>query len=136
MIFASGTQFHTYLLWVDACLVQRLNRFLNVKAVVAAFNQEKAVIIQLQTSRRFISSSSSEAVAGAGQPRSPGGAAAGGCEQEAVPGAGARALARVARTQPRALRPGAAARALQHPGGRDLVLLGRLIARAAAAQGE
>ena len=81
----------------------------------------------------FVSSFSSEAVAGAGQPRSPCGAEAGGCEQEAVPGAGARALAR---TQPRALRPGPAARPLQHPGGRDLVLLGGLIARAAAAEGE
>ena len=45
-------------------LAKCLNRFLNVKAVVAAFNQEKALsgafssmIVKLQTSRRFVSSS-------------------------------------------------------------------------------
>ena len=42
-----------------------VNRFLNVRTVVAYFNQEKAlvgafcVIIKLQTSRRFVSSSTS-----------------------------------------------------------------------------
>ena len=38
MTFASATQFHVYLpwVWVKAC-------FLNVKAIVAAFNQKKAL---------------------------------------------------------------------------------------------
>ena len=39
MIIASGTQFHVYLLWG-----QRPFSVLNVKAVVAAFNQEKALV--------------------------------------------------------------------------------------------
>ena len=56
MIFALVTQFHVYLYWVD--------RFLNVKVAVDIFNWKKAlveafsVVVKLQTSRRFVSSSS------------------------------------------------------------------------------
>ena len=39
MTFALRTQFHVYFLWG-----QRLNSVLNVKAVVATFNQEKALV--------------------------------------------------------------------------------------------
>ena len=42
MTFMSGTQFYNYLLWVNAPLAKCLNSVLNVKVVVAAFNQEKA----------------------------------------------------------------------------------------------
>ena len=42
MIFGSMTQFHVYLLWVNAPLALRLNRFLNVKALVGALSREKA----------------------------------------------------------------------------------------------
>ena len=60
MIFTSGTLFHVYLPWVDARLAKCLNRYLNVKVVVAAFNQERpfSVIVKFQSSRRFVSSSS------------------------------------------------------------------------------
>ena len=37
MIIASGTQFHVYLPWGQC-------PFLNVKVVVASFNQEKALV--------------------------------------------------------------------------------------------
>ena len=63
MTFMSGTQFYIYLLWVNALLAKCLNRVLNVKVVVAAFNQEKAilgafsVIVKLKTSWRFLYSS-------------------------------------------------------------------------------
>ena len=56
MTFMSGTQFYIYLLWVNALLAKCLNSVLNVKVVVAAFNQEKAilgafsVIVKLKTS--------------------------------------------------------------------------------------
>ena len=42
---------HLLLLWFNAHLAYCLNTFLNVKAVLAAFNQEKekAVIVKLQT---------------------------------------------------------------------------------------
>ena len=43
MTFASRTQFHVDR-GVNACLAQGLNSVLNVKAVVAAFNQEKALV--------------------------------------------------------------------------------------------
>ena len=43
MIIALATQFHVYLLW-DLCLFSCLNSVLNVKALVAAFNQEKALV--------------------------------------------------------------------------------------------
>ena len=43
MIIASGTQFHVYS-GVNARLAECLNSVLNVKAVVAAFNQEKAQV--------------------------------------------------------------------------------------------
>ena len=43
MIVASASQFHVYYL-VNACLAYCLNSVLNVKAVVAAFNQEKALV--------------------------------------------------------------------------------------------
>ena len=35
---------YVYLLWVNTCLAYCLNSVLNVKAVVAAFNQEKALV--------------------------------------------------------------------------------------------
>ena len=44
MIIASASQFHVYLQWVNASLALCLNRVLNVKAVVGAFNQEKALV--------------------------------------------------------------------------------------------
>ena len=46
MTYASVTQFHVYLLlgWVNARLAHLLNCVLNVKAVEAAINQEKALI--------------------------------------------------------------------------------------------
>ena len=43
MIFVPATHFHIYLLSLSACLAQCLSSVLNVKAVVAAFNQEKAL---------------------------------------------------------------------------------------------
>ena len=58
MIFVPAIQLHIYLLSLSACLAQYLSSVLNVKVVVAAFNQDKdlvgafSVIIQLQTSRR------------------------------------------------------------------------------------
>ena len=39
--------FHVFLPWVNACLASCLNSVLNVKAVVAAFNQEKALVVAL-----------------------------------------------------------------------------------------
>ena len=63
MTFMSGTQFYIYLLWVNALLAKCLKSVLNVKVVVAAFNQEKAilgafsVIVKLKTSWRFLYSS-------------------------------------------------------------------------------
>ena len=44
MTFTSQSQFHVYLPWLDACLVQCLNNVLNVKVLVGAFNQEKALV--------------------------------------------------------------------------------------------
>ena len=44
MTFASASQFHVYLVWVKACLAWCLNSVLNVKALVGAFNQEKALV--------------------------------------------------------------------------------------------
>ena len=44
MIVASQTQFHVYLTGVNARLVECLNSVLNVKALVGAFNQEKALV--------------------------------------------------------------------------------------------
>ena len=46
MIIASQTQFHIYLPWGQCpfSIVSCLNSVLNVKAVVAAFNQEKALV--------------------------------------------------------------------------------------------
>ena len=61
MIFASVTQFHVHLLWVNDHL--SIVSVLNEKVLVGAFNEEKAlvgafsVILKLQTSRRFVSSS-------------------------------------------------------------------------------
>ena len=61
MIFASVTQFHVHLLWVNDHL--SIVSVLNEKVLVGAFNKEKAlvgafsVILKLQTSRRFVSSS-------------------------------------------------------------------------------
>ena len=42
MSFASASQFHVYLPWHSACLAKCLNSALNVKALVATFNQERA----------------------------------------------------------------------------------------------
>ena len=42
MTFASRTQFHVYLPWGSTPVC--LNSVFNVKAVVAAFNQEKALV--------------------------------------------------------------------------------------------
>ena len=42
--FASVSQFHIYLLLVNACLALCLNSVLYVKALVGAFNQEKALV--------------------------------------------------------------------------------------------
>ena len=46
MTFVSGTEFHIYILWINICLAlaQCLNSVLNVKVVIAAFNQEKALV--------------------------------------------------------------------------------------------
>ena len=44
MIIASVSQFHICLPWVKACLEWCLNSVLNVKALVGAFNQEKALV--------------------------------------------------------------------------------------------
>ena len=44
MTFVSASQFHVYLPWVQCCLAQCLNSVLNLKALVGAFNQEKALI--------------------------------------------------------------------------------------------
>ena len=38
------TQFHIYLMGVNARLAKCLNSVLNVKALVGAFNQEKALV--------------------------------------------------------------------------------------------
>ena len=43
MTFESVSQFHVYLQFLDTCLAKCLNSVLNVKAVVGAFNQEKAL---------------------------------------------------------------------------------------------
>ena len=63
MTFALATQFH---IWILYCwLMPVYNSILiNVKAIVAAFNQEMtlvrafSVIVKLQISQRFVSSSS------------------------------------------------------------------------------
>ena len=44
MIIASISKFHVYILWVNACLAQCPNSVLNVKALVGAFYQEKALV--------------------------------------------------------------------------------------------
>ena len=44
MTFASVSQFHVYLLCLGACLAYCLNSVLNVKALVGALNQEKALV--------------------------------------------------------------------------------------------
>ena len=44
MIFVSGTQFHIYLPCLGARLAKCFNSVLNVKALVGAFNQEKALV--------------------------------------------------------------------------------------------
>ena len=45
MIIVLRTQFHVYLYrGVNACLEYCLNSVLNVKALVGAFNQEKALV--------------------------------------------------------------------------------------------
>ena len=44
MIFVKATHFHIYLLSLSACLAQCLSSVLNVKVVVGAFNQEKALV--------------------------------------------------------------------------------------------
>ena len=44
MAFVSVSQFHVYLPWVNTCLAWCLNSVVNVKALVGAFNQEKALV--------------------------------------------------------------------------------------------
>ena len=44
MIFTSETHLHVYLLWIIARLAWCLDSVLNVKALVGAFNQEKALV--------------------------------------------------------------------------------------------
>ena len=45
MIIASRTQFQVYLLWGQRLFsIVHLHRFLNVKEVVATFNQQKALV--------------------------------------------------------------------------------------------
>ena len=60
MIFALVSQFHVYLL----CLGVRLVQCLNVNAVVAAFNQEKALVgafsVVVQLRRLIVYSTSSD----------------------------------------------------------------------------
>ena len=43
MTFASASQFHIYLPWVNACLAQCLNSVLNVKALVGPFNLRRVI---------------------------------------------------------------------------------------------
>ena len=45
MIFASASHFHVYSPCLSACLAQCLNSVLNVKALVGAFKQEKALVV-------------------------------------------------------------------------------------------
>ena len=55
MSFVSGSQFHVYLQWVNAYC---LNSVLNVKALVGAFNQEKALVgafsVIVKSSQNFV----------------------------------------------------------------------------------
>ena len=44
MTFVLMSQLHIYLLWVNTCLAKCHNSVLNVKALVDAFNQEKALV--------------------------------------------------------------------------------------------
>ena len=61
MIIVSASQFYIYLPCLGACLAQCLNSVLNVKAVVAAFNQEKyqvgALSVIVKSTRTFVLSS-------------------------------------------------------------------------------
>ena len=65
LTFALGNQLHLYLQWINVCVALSHNCALNVKAVVAAFNQEKALhrLIVYSTS-----SESSREQSEAGQP--------------------------------------------------------------------
>ena len=45
MIFTAETLFHVYLPWVDTSLVKCPNSVLNLKTLVGAFNQEKALLL-------------------------------------------------------------------------------------------
>ena len=46
MTFASGSQFHVYLPWGQCPFgIVSFNSVLNVKALVEAFNQEKALVV-------------------------------------------------------------------------------------------
>ena len=54
MSFVSATKFYVFLLWVNTLFsIVSYNRFLNVKAVVAAFNQEKALVPSMGLFRDF-----------------------------------------------------------------------------------
>ena len=59
--FGSASQFHVYLLWVNAHLVYCLNSVLDVKVLVVTFNQEKDLVgafsVIVKSSRTFIESS-------------------------------------------------------------------------------
>ena len=43
MTFVLASQYHVHLPWVNAYLAYCINSVLNVKALVSAFNQEKAL---------------------------------------------------------------------------------------------
>ena len=44
MIFALASQYHVYLLWVTAHVAKCFNSVINVKALLGAFNHEKALV--------------------------------------------------------------------------------------------
>ena len=61
LTFALGNQLHLYLQWINVCVALSHKCALNVKAVVAAFNQEKyqlgAFSVIVKSTRTFVSSS-------------------------------------------------------------------------------
>ena len=46
MTFASASQFHIYLLWINACLAQCLNSVLNAKVIVRSFSMMMLTFVQ------------------------------------------------------------------------------------------
>ena len=57
MTFASLSQFHVYLPWLNTWFEKCLNSVLNVKALIGTFNQEKAIVedfsVIVQSSREL-----------------------------------------------------------------------------------